>query len=250
MPDIIRAADMKHAGFEHDPEGEKVVQMALEALQRRASPRYCAVLLDEAQDFGTDALRFVVGLLEPGCDDLVIVADAAQNIFRWEFSWRQAGIQAQGRMRILRKNYRNTKESLEFASRFLLASAVLCPDEVPDPEDENAVILPESSARNGPRPLLHVVEDLWAEITRVIEQVNTWVVPAAQPRTLAVLYASSRNNGMERARALYDGLRAAGVRVFWLNDPHDRDARERLAETAAPVILSTIHSAKAWSSLM
>jgi superfamily I DNA/RNA helicase len=250
MPDIIRAADMKHAGFEHDPEGEKVVQMALEALQRRASPRYCAVLLNEAQDFGTDALRFVVGLLEPGCDDLVIVADAAQNIFRWEFSWRQAGIQAQGRMRILRKNYRNTKESLEFASRFLLASAVLCPDEVPDPEDENAVILPESSARNGPRPLLHVVEDLWAEITRVIEQVNTWVVPAAQPRTLAVLYASSRNNGMERARALYDGLRAAGVRVFWLNDPHDRDARERLAETAAPVILSTIHSAKAWSSLM
>ena len=49
---------------------------------------------------------------------------------------------------------------------------------------------------------------------------------------------------MERARALYDGLRAAGVRIFWLNGPRDRDARDRLAETTAPVILSTIHSAK------
>ena len=125
-----------------------------------------------------------------------------------------------------------------------MASAVLRRDKVPDPEDEHAVIPPESSTRSGPRPLLHVVEDLQAEITRVIERVNTWVVPTAQPRTLAVLYASSRDNGMERARVLYDGLRAAGVRVFWLNDPHDRDARERLAGTSAPVILSTIHSAK------
>jgi superfamily I DNA/RNA helicase len=39
-------------------------------------------------------------------------------------------------------------------------------------------------------------------------------------------------------------LRAAGVSVFWLNDPQNRDARDRLAGTTAPVILSTIHSAK------
>jgi superfamily I DNA/RNA helicase len=191
MADTIRAAGMRHPGFEDDAEGEKVAQIALEAIQRGAGPRYRAVLLDEAQDFGTNALRFVVGLLELGYDDLVIVADAAQNIFRRKFSWRQAGIQAQGRTRILRKNYRNTKEILEFASRFLLASTVLRPDEVPDPEDGNAVIPPESAARNGSRPVLHVVEDVRAEIARVIDQVKNWVDRASQPRTLAVLYASS-----------------------------------------------------------
>ena len=105
---FCQSCSMKHPGFEDDSEGEKVAQIALEALQRSASPRYSAVLLDEAQDFGTDALHFVVGLLEPDSDDLVIVADAAQNIFRREFSWRQCGIQAQGRTRILRKNYRDT----------------------------------------------------------------------------------------------------------------------------------------------
>ena len=50
------------------------------------------------------------------------------------------------------------KEIPAFASRFLLTSAVLHPDKVPDSEDEHAVIPPESSARNGPRSLLYVAE--------------------------------------------------------------------------------------------
>ena len=127
-----------------------------------------------------------------------------------------------------------------FASRFLLTSAVLHPDKVPDSEDEHAVIPPELSARNGPRSLLYVAE--YSTLSRIsklrslesLSRCTPGVVSTAQPRTLTVLYASSKDNGKERARILYDGLGAASVRGFWLNDPHDREARERLAGTGAP----------------
>src|SRR5690606_4469038 len=99
MARILRAAKIPNPGYDED-DGGRVARAALEALSRVKSLRYAAVLLDEAQDFGTDALRFATQLLEPGSDDLVIVADAAQNIFRRSFKWRDAGIQAQGRTRI------------------------------------------------------------------------------------------------------------------------------------------------------
>ena len=56
---------MKHPGFDNDDDGEKVAGAALQALERGAGPRYRGILLDEAQDFSTSALKFAVGLLEP-----------------------------------------------------------------------------------------------------------------------------------------------------------------------------------------
>lgn len=243
MAKTIRAARMKNPGF-NDDAGDKVATVACEALQRGAGPRYRAVLLDEAQDFSTNALRFAVGLLQPGNDDFVVVADAAQNIFRRKFSWKQAGIQAQGRTRILRVNYRNTREILEFASGFLLAGSVLHPDDVPDPEDENAIIPPESAARTGSRPMLHVVGEIRDEIECVVNQVKNWVSRNSPPRHVAVLYGSGKDGSVDRAKLLHVKLKENGIGVFWLVNPQDPDAKDRLAESTDPVVLSTIHSAK------
>jgi hypothetical protein len=244
MWDVIREAGMRHPGYGDDESGDRIARTALEALEKSGRRGYRAVLVDEAQDFGTDALRFVIAQLEEGCDDLVVVADAAQNIFRRRFSWKQAGIQAQGRTKILRVNYRNTREILEFASSFLLSSAKLHADEVPDPEDENALIPPEAASRSGPPPLLVVGRSLDDEITRVVEQAITWSKGSTLPRRVAILYGSSWDDGKERAKPIYDRLKAQGASVFWMNDPADKRARDRLAETEEPVVLATIHSAK------
>lgn len=100
--------------------------MALEALGRGALTRYRGVFIGEAQDFSTSALRFAVGLLDERYDDLMVVADAAQNIFRRKFTWEAAGINAVGRRtRTLDVNYRNTKETVELAAAFLLQDAKL-----------------------------------------------------------------------------------------------------------------------------
>lgn len=86
-------------------------------------PRYDHLLIDEAQDFPTSALRVALAHLREGSDSLLVVADAAQNIYRNNFTWKAAGINASGRTRVLDVSYRNTKEILEYAHEFLLKGA-------------------------------------------------------------------------------------------------------------------------------
>lgn len=241
MSKAIRFARLRHPGFSKDPTGEQVAEVSLQALEKATQLRYDGIFLDEAQDFGTTALRFVVGLLRNESSDLVVVADAAQNIFRRRFSWKQAGIHAQGRTRILRVNYRNTKEILEFAYRFLTGGS-LREEDIPDFEDESAVIPPQSAQRSGPPPEVQLVQSGQDAVRAVAEKVKAWLAQDRSPRSVAILYASSRGEVMKSG--LVKELGYQGIDLFWATNPADRDARERLAEASAPVILSTIHSAK------
>ncbi len=243
MAETIRMADMKHPGYK-DSDGEAVAEAALQAQKRGFGSRYQGVLLDEAQDFSTKALQFAVGLLNSEDDDLLIVADAAQNIFRRKFSWRQAGIHAQGRTRILRTNYRNTRQILEFANKFLMSGTTLFEDAVPDMEDENAVIPPESASRSGPDPTLIIAKDGDDEIRETVRAVKKLLGKQAGPRKVAVLYSASRSGKASSASALFEALERHDIGVFWMTDPKDKQAKDRLAETRETVILTTIHSSK------
>ena len=217
-------------------------KMALAALRRESGPRYRAVLVDEAQDFDTTKLKFCVGLLEsddPDDQDLVIVADSAQNIFRRNFRWKDAGIKAQGRTRILRVNYRNTREILEFAHGFLVADPNLVIDEAPEADDELSIIPAESAERSGPRPTVRIERDPDAEITAVIDCVKGWYRPRMRPRSIAVLMASQ-----DAGERIVEGLDAANIPTFWVNDPSDQTKKDRAGSADEPVIVSTIHSAK------
>ena len=137
--DKLMAAAVNDANMEF-PAFAKLPAAAVKAqAQNPNSPKFRAVLVDEAQDFDTEALQFCVNLLEstdPDEQDLIIVADSAQNIFRKKFRWKDAGIRAQGRTRLLRVNYRNTREILAFAHAFLTAGGSIDVQETPDPEDE------------------------------------------------------------------------------------------------------------------
>jgi len=53
-----------------------------------------------------------------------------------------------------------------------------------------------------------------------------------------------RHPWARRADLLHAGLARAGVDHFWPSHPQDRTARDRLTGSLAPVVLSTIHSAK------
>ncbi|HEY9786707.1 MAG TPA: UvrD-helicase domain-containing protein, partial [Candidatus Obscuribacterales bacterium] len=196
MRDIINQAGLQHPGYD-DKTGEAVVETALKALDQGAGPRYHAVLVDEAQDFSTPALQFARKLLCRGCNDLVIVADAAQNIFRRRFNWKSAGIQAQGRTRMLRVNYRNTKEILSFASRFLLANA-LENDNAVNLEDENSVIPPKHMERSGRPPKVIVAPNGQREIAETVRQVKQWLAEFNVHDKIAVLYSTTVENGFKR----------------------------------------------------
>lgn len=242
MSDVIRSARLRHPGFDGDSSGEQVAAVALQALSRVPSQRYDGVFLDEAQDFETAALQFVVHLLrDPDTSDLLVVADAAQNIFRRRFSWKQAGIRAQGRTRILRVNYRNTREILEFAFRFLTAGG-LQEDDVPDEEHEATVVRPESARRSGPYPEVRLVPTARDVVSAVVEKARQWLAQGAFPRSIAILYASTRGEVMKSG--LIDQLNLHGIDFFWGTDPHNRNAKHEIATATAPIVVSTIHSAK------
>src|SRR5690606_36346426 len=193
MARCIAAAHIKHPGYEA---GDAVVaQTALQAIRAGNGARYRAVLVDEAQDFGTEALRFCVELLEstrPDEQDLVIVADSAQNIFRKNFRWKDAGIRAQGRTRVLRVNYRNTREILEFAHAFLTSDPTISVDEVPDPEDELSIIPAESAERTGPLPTVTIARDQDDEVRLVVDAVKRCYSPRSPARSIAVLHGDQQ----------------------------------------------------------
>ncbi len=245
--DSLMARAIKAAGLDHPGYGGRVTvsSVAVQALELRPMEQYRAVLVDEAQDLDTDALRFCAALAEPVGDDdgdLLIVADSAQNIFRRKFSWSDAGIKAQGRTSILRKNYRNTREILAFAQDFLTADSELGSDETPDLDDEVTIIPADMAERSGPEPTVDVVSDVEAELERVLAEVSNRYASNLPARSIAVLMADQ--SGEERGRRIVEGLVALELPVFWVTDPSGKDHKDQAGLVDEPIIVSTVHSAK------
>lgn len=100
---------------------EQAVHAAIERIDHgHQSKKYQAIIVDEAQDFGTEIqklLRKVAGEERP--NDLFIVGDAHQRIYNRPAPLSNAGINVVGRSRKLRVNYRTTEEIRDFAMRVL-----------------------------------------------------------------------------------------------------------------------------------
>jgi hypothetical protein len=245
MARTIKAAGLKHPGY--TDRTRTVASVALRAQQQGGIQPYRAVLVDEAQDFDAQTLEFCVKLLantDPEQQDLVIVADSAQNIFKKKFRWKDAGIQAQGRTRILRINYRNTRQVLEFAHNFLTADPAISVDEVPGDEDELTIIPAESAERDGAEPEAVLVDGTDAEIQAVVETVHRRLANRTASRSIAVLYGERSPGDSDRGEAVSAALDAAGISHFWVTDPKSQDNKHRAGSAEEPVIVSTIHSAK------
>lgn len=76
----------------------------------RPAPAYRAVLVDEAQDMSTAAFALLRRLVPRGANDLFIVGDGHQRIYRRRVVLGRAGVEVRGRARRLRINYRTTEE--------------------------------------------------------------------------------------------------------------------------------------------
>jgi superfamily I DNA and RNA helicase len=236
MAEVIRDAGMRHPGYAADSSGEQVAEAALAALPRK--PRtYHAVLLDEAQDFGTNTLKFAVALLGNEEGDLLIVADSAQNIFRRKFSWNQANIKAQGRTKILRTNYRNTREILEFADRILRGEPGLEIDDLPGDDNLDAIIPPEASLRTGSRPNIVEVSGNSQAGDEVARLASSLIGSSPKPRSLAVIYSKK---DVDLLASIEHSLTKKFLDCFVLNN----DNREQIPHAGQPVIVTTVHSAK------
>ena len=192
--------------------------------------------MDEAQDFGPNALRFAISLADERFNDVLIVADAAQNVFRRRFSWKDAGIQAQGRTRILRRNYRNTREILELANALLLPGGTA--EDVLDLDDEAVIVPPDAAVRQGPLPTV-VYCDRAALVESAVEEAKRYTATRSAPKTLALLTIGNR-----QAIDLERRLRDESIPFFFVTDPRQDVNKDLVAGALESVIVSTVYSAK------
>lgn len=74
-------------------------------------PRYASIVVDEGQDFSDNAYRLIRALAgEEHNNDIFIVGDSHQRIYRNRPTLSKCGINVRGRSSILKINYRTTEE--------------------------------------------------------------------------------------------------------------------------------------------
>jgi hypothetical protein len=88
-------------GESSDDYWERLPRLLLDAQAAGKAPQpYQAILIDEGQDFADDWYRAILGALAPETNSLFVAVDSSQNIYKRRISWRELGIQAQGRSQV------------------------------------------------------------------------------------------------------------------------------------------------------
>ena len=85
-----------------------------------SKPRYASIIIDEGQDFSDNAYRLIRALAgEERPNDIFIVGDSHQRIYRNHPTLSKCGINVRGRSSILKINYRTTEEIRKHAFALL-----------------------------------------------------------------------------------------------------------------------------------
>lgn len=153
---------------------DQLVERVIAGVERGQIPRdqYGAVLIDEGHDFEPDWYKLIVQMVDPATNALLVLYDDAQNIYgkadRRQFTWKEVGVQAQGRTTILKLNYRNTLEILAVARGF--ANELLSARD--GGEDGVPLIAPQSAGRRGAVPELIRVGTAAAQLDMLIAQLR------------------------------------------------------------------------------
>ncbi|MCE1227652.1 MAG: NERD domain-containing protein [Geobacteraceae bacterium] len=120
---------------------------------RIPSSQYDAVMIDEGNDFESEWFTLITKMVNPRTNSLLVMYDDAQNIYKrkskLKFTFKSVGIKAQGRTSILQVNYRNTKEMLDYATKFV--KDVIKP--IDADEDGIPRVKPITAGRRGPAPI-------------------------------------------------------------------------------------------------
>lgn len=211
---------------------------AVEMLQRSGPriPRYDVVLVDEAQDFDHDQLNLAYGLLKEGRDHFVTAIDNAQNIYRRRARWNPPGQTARGRTKLLRVNYRNTKEILEFAMRFLTGGSTADFDEAMA-DDPDVIVPPEATSRRGERPRVYVADSQRAEAEHVARLVEEQHRAGVGFDSMAIIYGSAAVQ-----TSLYRAFKERDLPYFWVT--RNRQTKVQILSVDGVVRSSTPQSLK------
>lgn len=130
-------------------------------------PELCSVIVDEAQDMGTQAFMLIRALVPKGPNDLFIVGDGHQRIYgRNKVVLGQCGIDIRGRSSRLKVNYRTTDETRKVAVGVLEGVSV---DDLDGGEDSQAFY---HSLMHGPAPAIRSFSTMAEQVSQVLHDLQ------------------------------------------------------------------------------
>lgn len=191
---------------------ERQVASVIDAVDKSQIPRaqYGAVLIDEGHDFEADWLRLITQMIDPKTNSLLLLYDDAQSIYKkktgLDFSLASVGIKASGRTSILRLNYRNSREILDFAYRF--ATDYFSKKNI---SEEWQLIKPEAAGCTGPTPSVHVLKGWQEEIIHTIQILKHWQDEGVPWGDIAIIY----NTGYQ-GKSMQKALQLEHIPCLWM----------------------------------
>ena len=220
------------------PYFERQVAAVIEGVKQSHIPRaqYSAVLIDEGHDFEPEWLQLVTQMVDPETDNLLLLYDDAQSIYKkhsaLNFSLSSVGVKARGRTTILKLNYRNSQEILEFAYKF--AQEFISAEE--SDEDHIPVIEPESAGGSGPEPVFRLFEQHDEELDYITRCISKWLNSGHPENEIGILVPSSK-----MASVVSERLDKAGIPNLCLVGKKNKAAYN----PGKPLVtVLTIHSSK------
>ncbi|PTR17226.1 UvrD-like helicase family protein [Nitrosospira sp. Nsp2] len=194
------------------------------------APPYSAIVVDETQDLGPQALTLLRAMIPAGSNDLFFVGDGHQRIYsRNRAVMSRCGIEIRGRSRKLYLNYRTTDEIRRQAVALLEGCDI---DDLDGGSDENSRY---KSLSHGPEPKLIQVDGLKPAVEETTNFIKAWRTEQADvvPLSLCVITASGKvRDAMSRE------LENAGLACVTI------DAQNNHADALNVVHLATMHRAK------
>lgn len=187
---------------------------------------YRSVVVDEAQDMGPEALSLIRHLAVEDEDDLFLVGDGHQRIYRKRAVMGQCGIKIVGRGRRLKINYRTTEQIRRFASALLEGQAI---DDLDGEED------PREGYRSltfGRLPEIQGFDDIEAEVDYIHGQLTELASNEADLRSCCVMLRTQKLRDQ-----VGDLLRAKGMTVITLAGQADN-------QEVGGVRIATMHRVK------
>jgi superfamily I DNA/RNA helicase len=171
---------------------EDAVHDAMAELEKDAqgAGRYRAIVVDEGQDFGSEMLKLLRRLVKPQENDIFIVGDGHQRIYRRKAVLGRCGIDVKGRSRKLKINYRTTEEIRAYATSVL--EGILM-DDLDAGEDGSKDY---RSLTHGERPTMKNFDSMSAEVDWILTQVDDLVAEGLRLRDICI---TVRTNGLLEA---------------------------------------------------
>ena len=202
----------------------------ISAERKNSKSPYSAIVADETQDLGPQALRLLRALVAPGPNDLFFVGDGHQRIYsRNKAAMSRCGIDIRGRAKKLYLNYRTTDEIRRQAVALLEGCEI---DDLDDGHDETKRY---KSLSHGPAPSVLKVDGIETAAKHAIEFVQQWNTARGEGAPLSFCVIASSEKSRD---AIANLMQAAGLRCVEIT------AQNNHADARNVVHLATMHRAK------